>query len=139
MRTTLRLLATRLGAAIPSLIGVVVITFLLTRALPGDPAAFFAGPAATPEAVEEIRKQPGAGPEPRGAVLQLRARSWRVGDFGKSLTTGQPVVDEMFTRLPASLELTLAGLLLAAAIGIPLGVLAATRPESLDRPRLSPG
>ena len=45
----------RLLIAIPSLIGVVIVTFLLTRALPGDPAAYFAGPAATKEAIQEIR------------------------------------------------------------------------------------
>src|SRR5215468_10242973 len=45
----------RLFIAVPSLIGVVIVTFLLTRALPGDPAAYFAGPAATKEAVEQIR------------------------------------------------------------------------------------
>ena len=49
----------RLMFAIPSLIGVVIVTFLLTRALPGDPAAYFAGPAATKEAVEQIRKKLG--------------------------------------------------------------------------------
>ena len=49
------LILKRLLMAVPSLIGVVIVTFLLTRALPGDPAAYFAGPAATKEAVEEVR------------------------------------------------------------------------------------
>lgn len=52
----LTMIGKRLIFAIPSLIGVVIVTFLLTRALPGDPAAYFAGPAATKEAVEQIRK-----------------------------------------------------------------------------------
>jgi peptide/nickel transport system permease protein len=51
----LTVIAKRLLIAIPSLIGVVIVTFLLTRALPGDPAAYFAGPAATKEAIQEIR------------------------------------------------------------------------------------
>ena len=55
----LGMIGKRLAFAIPSLIGVVIVTFLLTRALPGDPAAYFAGPAATKEAVEQIRKQLG--------------------------------------------------------------------------------
>ena len=55
----LGLVARRLLAALPNLVGVVIITFLLTRALPGDPAAYFAGGAATPEAVEQVRKQLG--------------------------------------------------------------------------------
>ena len=49
----------RLATALPSIAGVIVVTFLLTRALPGDPAAYFAGPAATEEAIEEIRHQLG--------------------------------------------------------------------------------
>src|ERR1700724_100875 len=55
----LSLVLKRLAMAIPSLIGVVIVPFLLTRALPGDPAAYFAGPAATKEAVEQIRKKLG--------------------------------------------------------------------------------
>src|SRR6516225_445479 len=49
------LIIKRVAMAIPSLIGVVVVTFLLTRFLPGDPAAYFAGPAATPQAIQEVR------------------------------------------------------------------------------------
>ena len=55
----LSMIGKRLMFAIPSLIGVVIVTFLLTRALPGDPAAYFAGPAATKEAIEQIRKKLG--------------------------------------------------------------------------------
>ena len=55
----LGMIGKRLAFAIPSLIGVVIVTFLLTRALPGDPAAYFAGPAATKEAIEQIRKKLG--------------------------------------------------------------------------------
>ena len=55
----LSLIGKRLMFAIPSLIGVVIVTFLLTRALPGDPAAYFAGPAASKEAIEQIRKKLG--------------------------------------------------------------------------------
>jgi len=51
----LNMVLKRLLFAVPSLIGVVIATFLLTRALPGDPAAYFAGPAATKEAIEQIR------------------------------------------------------------------------------------
>jgi dipeptide transport system permease protein len=127
--STLGVIGTRLAGAIPSLIGVVLITFVLTRALPGDPAAFFAGPAATPEAVEEIRHQLGLD---RSMLHQLRVYIGDLahGDLGKSITTGQPVGSELRSRLPASLELTLAGLFIAALVGVPLGILAATRPGS---------
>ena len=87
---TLRLFGGRLLAAVPSLLGVVMITFLLTRALPGDPAAFFAGPAATPEAVDEVRDRLGLDrslPEQFLCICaDLRAAIW-----GMSITTGQPV------------------------------------------------
>jgi ABC-type dipeptide/oligopeptide/nickel transport system permease component len=129
MPGTLRMVFTRLGAALPSLLGVVLITFFLMRALPGDPAAFFAGPAATPEAVEQVRQRLGLD---RSLLVQLGLylRALAAGDLGVSLTTGQPVASELAARLPASLELTLAGLFLAIAVGIPAGVLAATRPGS---------
>jgi dipeptide transport system permease protein len=120
----------RLLMAVPSLIGVAIVTFLLTRALPGDPAAYFAGPAATREAVEEVRVKLGLDkslPEQFVRYVRDLAR----GDLGTSLTTGQPVVSEIRTRLPASAELTLLGLIVSMAIAVPLGILAATRPGSL--------
>ena len=49
----------RLATVIPTLIGVIIVTFLLTRVLPGDPAVYFAGPAATPQSIAEIRKSLG--------------------------------------------------------------------------------
>ncbi len=119
----------RLLGALPSLAGVVVVTFILTRALPGDPAAFFAGAAATPEAVEEVRKQLGLDKNLAQQFLRYLGELAH-GDLGQSLTTGQPVSTELVNRLPASLELTLFGLVLAALVAIPLGVLAATRRDS---------
>jgi peptide/nickel transport system permease protein len=120
----------RLLLAVPSLIGVVIVTFLLTRALPGDPAAYFAGPAATKEAIQEVRVKLGLDKSlPQqflGYVMDL-AR----GDMGSALTTGQPVAAEIRARLPASAELTLIGLILAMGIAVPLGIFAATNPNSL--------
>jgi len=119
----------RLLGAIPNVIGVVIVTFLLTRALPGDPAAYFAGPAATKEAIEQVRATLGLDKSvPQQFVLYLKDLAR--GNLGNSLSTGQPVLTEIRQRLPASLELTLCGLVLAMVIAIPLGVLAATRPGS---------
>jgi len=125
----LRLILQRLVAALPSLIGVVLVTFVLTRALPGDPAAYFAGPAATKQAVDEIRVKLGLDRPLPEQFLRYAADLAR-GNLGTSLTTGQPVTHELATRLPASLELTLLGLALSVAIALPLGILAATRPNS---------
>ena len=119
----------RLATALPSIAGVIVVTFLLTRALPGDPAAYFAGPAATEQAIEQIRHQLGFD---RSLPLQFVDYLGQLarGDLGMSLSTGQPVMCELLTRLPASAELTLLGLLLSVAIAIPLGIAAALRPGS---------
>jgi ABC-type dipeptide/oligopeptide/nickel transport system permease component len=127
--STFKLIARRTLAALPNLVGVVVITFVLTRTLPGDPAAYFAGGAATQEAIEQVRRQLGldrSWPEQFLLYVQGLLR----GDLGTSLTTGQPVLQELSTRLPASLELVLIALVLACAVAIPLGVMAASRPGS---------
>jgi len=119
----------RLLLVIPNLIGVVIVTFLLTRALPGDPAAFFAGPAATKEAIEQVRKNLGLD-KPLPIQFIDYVRELGKGNLGTSLTTGQPVLTELKNRLPASAELTLFGLLLSMAIAVPLGILAAVKQGS---------
>ncbi len=125
----IRLIGSRLITTIPSVIGVIIVTFLLTRVLPGDTAAFFAGPAATPQAIAEVRAKLGLDkPLPQQFVAYVAALA--KGDLGQSLTTGQPVVKDIASRLPASAELTLAGLLIAMAVALPLGVLAAIRQGS---------
>jgi len=117
----------RLGQALPALFGVVVVTFLLTRALPGDPAAYFAGPAADEKSIAEIRKTLGLDrPLPEQFLIYLKDLTQ--GDLGMSISTGQPVAEELIRRLPASLELTLFALVLSLSIAVPMGVLAATRP-----------
>jgi len=129
MNAKLRLVGSRLLQAVPALFGIVLVTFLLTRALPGDPAVYFAGPAATPESIEQIRRSLGLDrslPEQFLLYLGDLAR----GDLGRSISTGSPVAEELTRRLPASLELTLMGLLLAIAVAVPLGIAAATRPNS---------
>ena len=79
----------RMLIAVPSLIGVVIVTFLLTRALPGDPAAYFAGPAATNEAIEQIRVKLGLD-KPLYIQFVRYIGDLARGDLGNSLTTGQP-------------------------------------------------
>ena len=128
-RSKLHLISQRLLQAVPSILGIVVVTFVLTRALPGDPAVYFAGVAADTESIAEIRRSLGldrSWPEQFGIYVMNLFR----GDLGQSLSTGSPVLEELGRRLPASLELTLGALVLAGAIALPLGVLAATRPNS---------
>ena len=124
-----RLIARRLLMSVPTLAGIVLVTFALTRLLPGDPAAYFAGNAASVEAVEQIRHKLGLD-QPLATQFLRYVRELATGDWGQSLSTGQPVATEIATRLPASLELTLVALLASLSVSIPLGVLAATRPGS---------
>ena len=127
--STSSIITGRILAAIPSIIGVIIVTFLLTRALPGDPAAYFAGPAATQEAIAQVRSHLGLDrslPEQFFIYIGELVR----GDLGVSLNTGQTVLNDLLTRLPASLELTLAGLVFSLSLALPLGILAATRPNS---------
>jgi ABC-type dipeptide/oligopeptide/nickel transport system permease component len=125
----LALISKRMVLVIPNLIGVVIITFLLTRALPGDPAAYFAGPAADKQAIEQIRVKLGLD---KPLIVQFGSYVADLGhlNLGTSLTTGQPVLTELKNRLPASAELTLFGLILSMAIAVPLGILAAVKQGS---------
>ena len=116
----------RLLLVVPTLFGVTVITFTLTYLLPGNPALVKAGPLATPEHIAEMERRMGLD---RPVVVQY----WRYvsgvvrGDLGESAATGRPVMQDLLQRVPATLELTLASLLVALGIGIPLGVVAAVR------------
>ena len=125
----LRMILKRALIALPSLIGVIIVTFLLTRALPGDPAAYFAGPAATKEAIEQVRVKLGLD-KPLIVQFGNYVTDLARGDLGTSLTTGQPVATDIRNRLPASAELTLLGLIVSMLIAVPLGILAATNPGS---------
>jgi len=125
----LRLIGQRLATTIPSILGVIVVTFLLTRVLPGDTAAYFAGPTASPQAIADIRAKLGLD-QPLPAQFAAYVGALVRGDLGQSLTTGQSVAADLAARLPASAELTLAGLLLSMSIALPLGVLAAVRQGS---------
>ncbi|WP_109465111.1 ABC transporter permease [Albibacillus kandeliae] len=119
----------RVLQAIPVIFGVIVISFILTRALPGDPAVQFAGAMATDESIQQVRETLGLDkPLPQQFVLYLSQLAQ--GDLGQSLSTGRPVLTDLASRLPASLELTLVALLLSCLVSVPLGVLAATRPGS---------
>jgi len=120
----------RLLQAVPTLIGIVIVTFVLTRALPGDPAVYFAGAAADEESISQIRKSMGLD-KPMLEQFFIYVKNLMVGDLGTAVSTGRPVTEELARRLPASIELTLFGLIFALAVSIPLGVLAASRPNSM--------
>lgn len=125
MNGRLSMVLRRIALALPALVGVIVVSFVLTRALPGDPAAYFAGPAADAASIEQVRVNLGLD-RPLPEQFLYYVGDLLTGDLGQSISTGQPVLNELARRLPASLELTLTALLLSALVAIPLGIAAAT-------------
>jgi peptide/nickel transport system permease protein len=114
----------RLLLVIPSLVGLLVLTFFLIRVVPADPAAALAGENATPAQVAEIRRQYGLD---QPLYVQFAVYLGQVArlDFGESAYSRRPVVLDIKERLPATLELTISSLLFATLLGIPLGTMAA--------------
>jgi len=117
----------RILATLPILFGAAVFTFVLTRVLPGDAAAFLASGQASAEEIAALRSQLGLDRPMHLQLLDYLARLAQ-GDWGQSFTTGQPVAMDLLQRLPASLELSLFAFALALAIGVPLGIAAALQP-----------
>ena len=112
------------------LLGVSVVVFAMVRAIPGDPAQILLGQAATPDQVADVRARLGLD-QPLITQYLLFIRGALTGDLGDSLVVGQPVTTVLLERFPATLELTLAALLFAIAVGVPVGVIAAVRQYSL--------
>lgn len=117
---------TRVLLVVPTLVGVTIITFVLTYLLPGNPALVKAGPLATPQHLAEMERQMGLD-QPMVVQYWRYLRGLLRGDLGESHTTGRPVLQDLLQRVPATLELTLASLLVALGVGIPLGVVAAVQ------------
>ena len=114
----LRAVLLRCAQAIPVVVGVVVISFVLTRALPGDPAVYFAGVMADEASIQETRVAMGLD-KPLPQQFLIYVGELMRGDLGQSLTSGRAVATDLANRLPASLELTLTALLLANGITDP--------------------
>ena len=110
--------------------GMSVFTFGLTRVIPGDPARLLAGPEARLEQVEQLREQYGLNKPIVEQYFGYMAGLFR-GDFGQSLTTRRPVAEDFAQFVPATVELTLAALILIVLIGLPLGFLSARRPNGI--------
>lgn len=120
------LLASRILWMIPTMVGLIAVVFVVSRVVPADPVALVAGETATRDQIAALRTQLGFD---RPLIVQLvdYYRDLLRGDLGRSLFTTRPVADDLLARLPATIELTLAAMLVSVAVGIPLGVVAATR------------
>jgi peptide/nickel transport system permease protein len=116
----------RIVGTLPSLLGVVVVTFLLSHALPGDPAAYFAGPAANAASIASVRASLGLD-QPLPEQFLRYVIDLLHGNLGNSLTTGQPVLVDLAQRLPASLELSAFAIIFAVGVAVPLGVWSAMK------------
>ncbi|MDF3042280.1 MAG: transporter permease [Thermomicrobiales bacterium] len=114
----------------PTLFGVSLLTFVLSRVVPGDPARLAAGAQATPEMYEQIRQEFGLD-QPLPVQYVDYVIGVLQGDWGRSILSRRPVVDDLRVFWPATLELVVTAMLIAVAIGVPLGILAAVR---ADRP-----
>lgn len=104
--------------------GVCVITFIISHLIPGDPARLLAGDRASDEIVRHIRQQLGLD-LPLWQQFARYVDALLHGDLGTSIRTGRPVLEDLKTFLPATLELAFCALLIALLVGIPLGVLSA--------------
>jgi peptide/nickel transport system permease protein len=120
----IRFLLRRLTSSLFVLAGVSVITFWLARLIPSDVAAIYIGPRARPEQIERVREQLGLN---EGLITQylVYMRDMLAGDWGSSIATKRPVLDEILLRLPATLELIVAAMLIALPVGLVLGMLSA--------------
>jgi peptide/nickel transport system permease protein len=119
-----RFLARRLALAAFVVLGVVVLTFVVARVVPGDPAVTWAGPRARPAQIEEARKQLGLD-RPVPVQIARYLGGVATGDWGLSLRTRRPVIEDIARRAPASIELVTVAMVLSLAVGIPLGLVAA--------------
>ncbi|WP_431283417.1 ABC transporter permease [Humitalea sp. 24SJ18S-53] len=114
----------RILAALPTLLAVLTLVFLIVRVIPGDPALVILGDQATPEAAAALRTRLGLD-RPLWTQYFDFIIAGMTGDFGRSMVTGRPILEEVSAVLPHTLDLTLASMVLGIAIGIPAGIVAA--------------
>ena len=120
----LRFVLRRCALVVPSLLGLLVVTFLLIHAVPSDPAVAMAGDAATPQQIEQLRKQYGLD-RPIWEQFAVYVEKVAHLDLGESAFSHRPVTLDIAQRLPATLELTFCALAISVSLGVPLGVVSA--------------
>lgn len=126
-----RFILGRLLQAIPTILLVSILVFLMLYLIPGDPAEIFLGDhRATPELLAKIREDMGLN---RPIYVQYLDYMWKAmhGDLGNSLNNGRPVLGEILTRLPSTLELALSAMLISTLLGLVLGIAAALRHNTI--------
>ncbi|MGL5088353.1 MAG: nickel ABC transporter permease [Cetobacterium sp.] len=120
----------RILLLIPVLLGVSFLVFTIMSLTPGDPAQLILGESAPREAIEQLRGEMGLN-DPFFIQYLKFIKNAVVGDFGHSYTTGREVFGEIFSRFPNTLILAVLGIVIAVCIGIPLGIISATKQYTL--------
>lgn len=125
-----RYILRRLFNLLPVLFGITLLVFLFLNLIPGDPAVVMLGDRATPAQIEALRERMGLNEPLPLQYLAFMGNLLRF-DLGRSIFTGVPIIREIFNRWPATFELSVAAMVIALIIGIPAGVIAAVRKNSL--------
>lgn len=120
----------RLAGAIPVLLGMSFLVFMLMHLAPGDPVTLLLGEDAEPQEIEEVRREWGLDQPIVVQYWQFLKQAVR-GNFGESLRYGEPVTELVLERLPATIELAAASLFVAILISLPIGVYSAIKHNSL--------
>ncbi|MBD3307626.1 ABC transporter permease subunit [candidate division KSB3 bacterium] len=118
----------RLGLMAFTLLGVLIVTFFVSHVIPADPIAAILGPQAPPELIEKIRHELGFD-QPAYIQFFIYLKNILRGDFGNSLRTQNPVIEDLRKFFPATIELATTALLIGIVLGIPLGILSAVKKD----------
>lgn len=126
----LRYVANRLSQLLLVMFGVSVLVFWMLRMIPGDPAQLLLGEYASPQALAELREKLGLN---RSYAAQYGIYLVNIfqGDFGRSVRTGAPIFQEIWIRIPATVELAVAAMLIATLLGVAAGIISAVKHRSL--------
>lgn len=114
----------RIATSVFVLIGVTIITFMIARVVPSNPAALYIGPRARQADIDRVTRQLGLD-KPLPVQYAVYMAELLHGDLGISISTKRPITQELGDRIPATLELLFAGMFIAVLFGVPLGVLSA--------------
>ena len=126
----LRLVANRLATGLPTLLAVSLLVFAIVRLIPGDPARLLAGDFATDQIVDELRQKWRLN-DPLPLQYAVYVAGLVRGDFGRSITTSTPILPELVERFLRTLELAVAGIVVAMVVGGAAGIVSAVRRSSL--------
>jgi len=124
-----KIIMKRLSLLLLVVFGVTLMTFMLSRIIPGDPARMLVGQRATEETLQQVRQQLGLD-QPVWVQYFQYMKDLLAGDLGMSIRTQKPVVDDLIAFFPATLELALLAFFFAMLVGVPLGVLAAVKKDT---------